>query len=388
MIKVGLLLQLRGMWRGGIVYYKNLLECYQDHPDPDVQLEVFTDQPEDLAKFQCDRLNVNPSPELLQGGIWNWPRRKLRRHVKTRLGYDPVLLRLMERNQIDLLSHIGLGSQISVKTLPWQSDFQHKVFPHFFSSDECAGRDLEISKAVLWGNILLSSQDAANSFRRYYPEMVSVQTHVLPFPSITSLSVNIISRLELEKTYPIQSPYFFLPNQFWTHKNHKVVLEALHLTPPEIRVVCTGLMEDRRNPSYVPELLDTVRQYCLEERFICLGELPYRTMISLMQHSLSVLQPSLFEGWSTTVEEAKALGVRIILSNLDVHKEQAPNKGVYFDPNSPEDLATCMKVVYAEPDSIRVERRLDERFEYRARVVRQFSEDFARILKVASGTST
>ena len=45
MTRVGLLLQLRGMWRGGVVYYNNLLECYQDHPDPDVQLEVFTDQP-------------------------------------------------------------------------------------------------------------------------------------------------------------------------------------------------------------------------------------------------------------------------------------------------------------------------------------------------------
>jgi hypothetical protein len=71
MIKVGLLLQLRGMWRGGVVYYKSLLECYQEHPDPDVQLEVFTDQPEELAKFQCDSLHVNRCPEFLQGGIWN-----------------------------------------------------------------------------------------------------------------------------------------------------------------------------------------------------------------------------------------------------------------------------------------------------------------------------
>jgi glycosyltransferase involved in cell wall biosynthesis len=228
----------------------------------------------------------------------------------------------MERNQIDLLTHIGLGAQVSIKTLPRQSDFQHKVLPQFFSPEECAGRDSEVAKSALWGNILLSSQDAAISSRRYYPELASVRTHVLPFSSIASLSVNVISRAELEEKYPIQKPYFFLPNQFWNHKNHKVVVEALRLTPPEIRVVCTGLMEDRLNPSYVSELLDTVRQYGLEQRFTCLGELPYRTMISLMRHSLAVLQPSLFEGWSTTVEEAKAIGVRIILSSLDVHKSR------------------------------------------------------------------
>jgi len=351
-------------------------------------MEVFTDQADELAKFRCDNLQVQSCPELLSGAIWNWPRRKLRRRIKGRLGYDPVLLRLMERNHIDLLTHIGLGRQTSVKTLPWQSDFQHKVFPQFFSPEECAGRDSEIANSALWGNILLSSQDAANSFRKYYPELASVRTHVLQFSSIASLSVNIINRAELEEKYPVQKPYFFLPNQFWHHKNHKVVVDALRLTPPDIRVVCTGLMEDRRNPSYVSELLDSVRKYGLEQRFICLGELPYRIMISLMRHSLAVVQPSLFEGWSTTVEEAKALGVRIILSNLDVHKEQAPERGTYFEPHSPEDLAVCLQQVFAEQDSTPEELYWDNRREYRARVARQLSENYARILKVVSEKST
>ena len=39
--------------------------------------------------------------------------------------------------------------------------------------------------------------------------------------------------------------------------------------------------------------------------------------------SVALLNPSHFEGWSTTVEEARALGVPMLLSDLDVHLEQA-----------------------------------------------------------------
>ena len=58
--------------------------------------------------------------------------------------------------------------------------------------------------------------------------------------------------------------------------------------------------------------------------------------------SLGYINPSFFEGWSTTVEEAKYRGKPILLSDLKVHREQAPAKGVFFDPNDPEDLAKKM----------------------------------------------
>jgi hypothetical protein len=47
-----------------------------------------------------------------------------------------------------------------------------------------------------------------------------------------------------------------------------------------------------------------------------------------------------------------------------------------------------MKRVFAEPDSKPEGRYSDERREYRSRVARQLSENYARILKVASGKFT
>ena len=213
-----------------------------------------------------------------------------------------------------------------------------------------------------------------------------MKTHVLHFSSAAVLNVEPLNREELEKHFPVHEPYFFLPNQFWQHKNHAVVVDALRQTPPEIRVICTGLMQDFRDASYVPSLLNKVRQAGLDHRFICLGMVPYRTMVGLMHHSIAVLQPSLFEGWSTSVEESKAMRKRIILSNIAVHLEQAPERGVFFAQDSPEELAACMKNVQAEFSPANEEAFAEQRQLFRESIERDWIQDFARILKTVSGT--
>ena len=69
---------------------------------------------------------------------------------------------------------------------------------------------------------------------------------------------------------------------------------------------------------------------------------PRLDQIQLLRCADAVLQPSLFEGWSTVVEDARALGKRIFLSDIPVHREQNPPGAVYFDPNEPADLAAAI----------------------------------------------
>jgi len=136
----------------------------------------------------------------------------------------------------------------------------------------------------------------------------------------------------------------------------------------------------------VPSLMDKVKQAGVEHRFICLGTVPYSTLVSLMHHSIAVVQPSLYEGWSTTVEESKAMRKQILLSNIDVHLEQAPERGVYFSPNSPEELAACLKRIYVDFSSGIEEGFVEQRPRYKTKIERDWIEDFARILKTVSGT--
>ena len=69
-----------------------------------------------------------------------------------------------------------------------------------------------------------------------------------------------------------------------------------------------------------------------------------RPRILLIRHSISVINPSLFEGWSSTVEECKYIGKNLILSNINVHHEQDPPCCIYFDPNNSNELASILEI--------------------------------------------
>ncbi|MEO8352985.1 MAG: glycosyltransferase, partial [Chthoniobacteraceae bacterium] len=98
--------------------------------------------------------------------------------------------------------------------------------------------------------------------------------------------------------------------------------------------------------------------------------------------AIAIIQPSLFEGWSTVVEDARALGRPCLLSDLGVHREQNPPGAHFFPPHSAEALADLMAEAWenwpAGPDAVaeaaarqRVETRLVE-------VGRRFLEIAAR----------
>jgi glycosyltransferase involved in cell wall biosynthesis len=123
------------------------------------------------------------------------------------------------------------------------------------------------------------------------------------------------------------------------------VVDALALLKSRGRkalVLATGYTQDRRQSGYFDFLMRHVATCGVEEGFRVLGLLPQGDVAALMRHSVAVINPSSFEGWSTTVEEAKSLGKNVLLSGIPVHREQAPERGAYFEPNSAEGLAEHM----------------------------------------------
>ncbi|MFM7603051.1 MAG: glycosyltransferase, partial [Pseudanabaena sp.] len=61
--------------------------------------------------------------------------------------------------------------------------------------------------------------------------------------------------------------------------------------------------------------------------------------IQLMRRCLAVIQPSLFEGWSSVIEDARSLGKPVIASDFSVHLEQNPPNSYFFVRSNPEELA-------------------------------------------------
>ena len=85
-----------------------------------------------------------------------------------------------------------------------------------------------------------------------------------------------------------------------------------------------------------------MKKYNLDDKFVYLGLIPYAHIIPLMRLSAGVINPSFFEGWSTTVEEAKAVGAPLLLSDLSIHREQAGEKAIFFDPENIENITEAL----------------------------------------------
>jgi len=97
----------------------------------------------------------------------------------------------------------------------------------------------------------------------------------------------------------------------------------------------------------------------------------------------AVINPSLFEGWSTTVEEAKSMGVPMLLSDIGVHREQAEGRASFFDPHAPETLADLLVAFEPLPQADR-EALLGRAAVDAAHRVARFADDFCAVSEAAS----
>jgi glycosyltransferase involved in cell wall biosynthesis len=347
MIRVGFVLAfVDQIWIGGLNYYKSLLSAIYELPGRQIEPVMFIG-----TKTPLSLLRDFPPVERIQTSLLDrWHPRWVQRILMYRItGKERLLEKELINHGISVLSHFGaLGEGSPVKTIGWIQDFQHKRLPDFFSEGDRRQRDTHFRRTCeLCDVVLLSSYAAQSDLSNFMPSCIH-KSRVLQFsPDISNVKQTSPIE-EVRKKYDIEGDYFHLPNQFWRHKNHGVVVEALKLlgkNGSDITVVCTGNTFDYRHPGYFNKLMDLVEKYGLSRKFIVLGVVPHADLIALMKNALALINPSLFEGWSTTVEEAKVLGKTILLSDIDVHIEQNPSGGLYFGAHDSVALASLIERV-------------------------------------------
>jgi glycosyltransferase involved in cell wall biosynthesis len=367
------------LWAGGYNYQSNLFVALGRYCPAQIAPVVFAGMNDGSAELAA--LARIPGVEAVQSRTFDRRRSSLAKALA--FGLDRAAAAEFRAKNIDLVFENArfFGWHLPFPAIAWLPDFQHRRLPHLFSSPARWRRDLGFRAQIASGrHILLSSESASRDFRRFYPSLAS-NVSVVRFATQPASDLLTANPSDVKMKYGLPPKYFFLPNQFWRHKNHQVVVDALTILKKrsfDVVVAATGSTEDPREPDYFRSIMGQVEARGLGTNFRYLGMIPSDHVYALMRTSMALINPSRFEGWSTTVEEAKSFGAPMILSDIDVHREQTDGMSRYFGVDDPDALADHLSdASQAEPV---VPRDLLPNLDERARA---FATEFAHAAKSA-----
>lgn len=138
--------------------------------------------------------------------------------------------------------------------------------------------------------------------------------------------------------YALERGYFFYPAQFWAHKNHIRILQALALLNEQatrLNVVFAG--GNQGNRMHIERIL---RNRGLEQQVRFLDFVPAEHMPSLYRGCRAVLMPTYFGPTNLPPLEAWTYGVPLVYSRL--FARQVGDAALLVDPDNASDLASAM----------------------------------------------
>ena len=365
-------------WTGGYNYLLNLLNVLGQYQRDYLNSILFMG--EALADEDVDPFAAIPGLERVRTPLLNASSRTPALVQAILLGRDFHLQRLFQAHRINVIFESAqfFGWRLGIPAIAWIPDFQHKELPHLFSRSAWWKREIGFRAQVMGGRtIMLSSEGARRTCELHYPSTRG-RTRTVHFAVPPGPNISYSEARGIADSYRLPEQFFFMPNQFWQHKNHGLVLDALAILRQrgrQIVIVASGMQTDPRNPHYFPAFRGRIERLGLQEMFRLLGMIPYSHLAPLMRASIAMLNPSLFEGWSTTVEEARATGTPMLLSDLDVHREQMGEEAIYFDRHSASSLADAL-YAFVPMSELRRELRFDLAREAAFWRAREFAEDF------------
>ncbi len=366
-------------WTGGYNYLFNLFRTLDNWAADRVTPVLFVG--DDVEEDLLLPFRGLKSVEIVRSGDFDGRHFNARLAKALLLGKDGMAERAFTQHAIDVVFEPAAfyGWRLSVPVIAWIPDFQHRHLSQLFSKTTYWKREIRCRIQVASNrHMLLSSEDARKDCETFYPASRG-NTSVVRFAVIPNPDALVLDPAEIARKYGLPRQFYYLPNQFWKHKNHSLVIEALAALEKrgvDITVAVSGKQEDPYNPDYYSRIESMIESFGIGHNFRILGMIPYEHLIALMRGCRALLNPSLCEGWSTTVEEAKSLGVPMLLSDLSVHREQAPPDTKFFDPYSVSELAELIAAYDLSPVKDRVSAE-QAAIEKAADRVKQYALDFA-----------
>lgn len=248
----------------------------------------------------------------------------------------------LEENNIDLvyflspsLLALDLISHNYIFTI-W--DLCHRDYPEFPEVNyfrEFEKRENLYQRATKKAIAVLTDSELGrkNSIRRYGLD----ENRVFKASFAPSVNISPSNFVDIKTKYKIAGDYVYYPAQFWSHKNHVYVIEAIKILKDKgvlLSAVFSG--SNKGNLDYV---LNYAKKNGVDDLVKYIGFAPNEEIYYLYQQSLALVMPTYFGPTNIPPLEAFSIGTPVFYSNLKGLRDQVGDAAILIDLKDPLDLA-------------------------------------------------
>lgn len=284
---------------------------------------------------------------------WVWQKlnaRIARRSAGTRS--VPVSDGYVESREFDLVHFPAQTAYLTdLPTIyqPW--DLQHLHYPQFFVKAELEWREKMYRTCCHRAKyVCVQSEWTKRDLIDHY-KIAEEKVVVIPWGSVFD-AYKEPSEEETRSTIEeltLPKEFFYYPAVTWPHKNHELILRALAVLKSKhhatSHVVFTGSPTKRRS---ILEKLARDLRVSSQVHFV--GFVKPAVLQAIAKSATAMVFPSKFEGFGLPILEAFHARLPVLSSNATTLPEVARDGALYFDPDSPEQLALLMKAILDKPE--------------------------------------
>ena len=238
-----------------------------------------------------------------------------------------------------------------VPTLGTVHDLMHRYerqFPEVSENGEFEAREFHFGETSRWARgVLVDSEVGKVQLMESYgvpADKVFVLPYIPPayvYASDPSRDGEIIARYKLPKKF------FFYPAQFYRHKNHVALIDAiarLKAVHTDVHLVLVGTKE--RNG--FADVQAQVKRLGLEGNVQFLGYVPDEEMPALYRAARALVMPTYFGPTNIPQLEAFALGCPVATSRIYGIPDQVGDAALLFDPSSVDEILSCLQRLWED----------------------------------------
>ncbi|MDX2049449.1 MAG: glycosyltransferase [Chitinophagaceae bacterium] len=376
-------------WLGGLQYVTNIVHALESiGSEQDIEVHILKNERQHfphLDHFKNIKLYLHdidsyfPPWSFTNRVVWFFQRKFFKRIV-------PRMENKLIKEKFDFVFPIIVSScNGQLNTAGWIADFQYHYYPEGASPEVTASAYREISFiSHNCKKIVLSSKACEDDCHSIFP-VTRGKTHAMPFTVYIGQELLHKNNFdELLKKYQLPENFIIVSNLFCPTKNHVTLFKAIALLKDKgirIDLACTGNIVDQRNLHFGNEILQSITNLGVRDRVHLLGIIPRQDQVTLYRMSKAIVQPSVNEGWSTLVEEAKVLGKNLLLSNIAVHLEQNPGNPYFFESTNVSDLADKIEKLLNDTRGVRFPEMDKEKqaFEAYQKKIQEFGRRFMEV---------